>query len=225
MRRSGLVATVLIGAAVLALAATAALRDNRLAFTLGVTSAGPVAELPEGQRACQRGVAVPPDGGFDRVRLALGTYSRPGPPVSVTVEDAVTGARVAGGRLEGGYPDIGQRDSHVVPVGEVAEGRRVSVCVANEGPGRVAVYGNAGIASRTTSLEVEGKPVDLDMNLVFETDERATASLLPAMAERASLFRAAWVGPWTYAVLAALVLGAVPALLVRALAAAEREPE
>jgi len=45
----------------------------------------------------------------------------------------------------------------------------------------------------------------------------------PAIADRAALFRAAWVGPWTYLVLALLVLVAVPVLLVRAVATAERD--
>ena len=107
----------------------------------------------------------------------------------------------------------------------MAEGRRISVCLANQGARRVAVYGNAGIASRTTTATVAGRPVDADMNLAFETKARSIASLWPAMAARAALFRPRWVGAWTYALLAALVLAAVPALLARALVTAEREPE
>jgi hypothetical protein len=81
----------------------------------------------------------------------------------------------------------------------------------------VAVFGNAGIASRPTTAAVAGKPVDADLNVAFERDPRSLLSLAPAIAERAALFRAGWVGLWTYALLAALMLLAVPALLVRAL--------
>jgi hypothetical protein len=220
MRRGALVA--LFAVAVLALALTAAVRGNRLAFTLGVASAGPAAMLEAHDRACQRGIVVPPDGGFDSVRLMLGTDFRLGPPVTVTVHDAAGGAAIARGRLPGGYPDIARAPSHGIRVGDVAEGRRITVCVENEGPNKVAVYGNAGAASGTTSATVRGEAVDTDLNLVFETRERSMLSLLPALAERAELFKAGWVGPWTFALLAGLVLVAVPALLVRAVAAAGR---
>ena len=222
MRSAGCVAAILAALAVLALAASATLRGERLAFTLGVTSGGPVAVVEPGSRVCQRDVIVPQGGGFDRVRLSLGTYQRPGPPVDLIVRDA-GGATLARGALRGGYPDIAQAPSHSVRVGEVGDERRIDVCVANEGSRRVAVYGNAGIASQTSSAELDGQPQEYDLNLAFETRERSIAALWPAMADRAALFRAAWVGPWTYLVLALLVLVAVPALLVRALAVTDRD--
>ena len=49
------------------------------------------------------------------------------------------------------------------------------------------------------------------------------ASLIPAMLDRAALFRAQIVDAWTYVLLALLVVLAVPALLAGALRAAERD--
>jgi len=223
MRSGARVAAGLCAVAVIALAVTLLLRSDRLAFTLGVTNGGPVAVVKPGQQACQGVIDVPQDGGFDRVRLSLGTYFRPGPPVLVTVSEPGK-APFASGRLAGGYPDLARAPSHTVRVGEVGERRRIVVCVRNEGARKVAVYGNAAIASPTTAT-VGGKPLNGDLNLAFETKPRSIASLWPAMAHRAALFRARFADAWTYALLAALVLLAVPALLVRGLAAAEREPQ
>jgi hypothetical protein len=224
MRSVSRLAAALFALVVLVLALTLALRSNGLAFTLGVSNGGAVAPLRPGQQACQGVIVVPEEGTFDRVRFSVGTFFRPGPPLAVTVKEDQ--GRVLGrGRLPGGYADIARTSSQTVRVGEVGVGRRVTVCIANEGTRNVAVYGNAGIASRTTSATVAGKSVDADLNLAFETKPRSIASLWPAIADRAALFRAQLVGPWTYALLAALVLLAVPALLARALVAAAREAE
>ncbi len=60
--------------------------------------------------------------------------------------------------------------------------------------------------------------------LEFQRAEpRSLAGLLPAMFDRAALFRAEWVGAWTYWVLALLCVFAVPLLLVRALRSAVRD--
>jgi hypothetical protein len=61
------------------------------------------------------------------------------------------------------------------------------------------------------------------MGITLNREKRSLIALLPDMAERASVFRAGWVGPWTYLVLALLVLVAVPALLARGLARAGAE--
>ncbi|MEA2352153.1 MAG: hypothetical protein QOJ14_567, partial [Thermoleophilaceae bacterium] len=48
-------------------------------------------------------------------------------------------------------------------------------------------------------------------------------SLMPAALRRAELFRPGWLHTWAYWVLAVSLLIAVPGLLARALAGAERE--
>src|SRR5918999_358678 len=61
---------------------------------------------------------------FERVRLVVGTFGRPGPPLRV----AVTGG--TGGEVAGGYADNSTVEA---AVGEVPAGGRLRVCVRNAG--------------------------------------------------------------------------------------------
>jgi hypothetical protein len=153
--------------------------------------------------------------------LKLGTYHRPGPAVAVEVRDATTHRVLRQGRIAAGYPDIAQAPDHSVRVGSLAPGHRIEVCVLNRGDRRVAVYGNAGAASRTSSASRDGKPIDADMTLEFRRSPRSVASMLGDIAGRAGLFKGGWTGAWTFWVLGLLVLGAVPALLVQAARSAQ----
>ena len=73
-----------------------------------------------------------------------------------------------------------------------------------QSPARV-LYGNADAAARASSAYADGKPTGSDLALEFQrTEPRTLAGLLPAMFERAALFRAQWVGAWTYWLLALL---------------------
>jgi hypothetical protein len=216
---------VIAAAGLLALAATALVTHHRQAFTLGVVNGIPVA-VGAGSEICQFPITVPRNGDFDGVTFSLGTDKRPGPAVDVTVRDGDdTGPPLARGRLDAGYPDLDRVPSHTVWVGRVAAGRTVAVCLANHGPRRVHVMGNAGAASRTSNATIDRKSQGLDINVAFERrTPRSVASLVPAMLDRAALFRAGWVGAWTYVLVGILVLLVVPALLIRAVALAEREP-
>jgi hypothetical protein len=218
-----LIGVVALGA--IALTLVAATSRDQLAFTLGVTNGLVAADLRSGDVACQAPVAMPDaDATFDRVVFSLGTYRRPGPPVDVTLRPARGGPVLAQGQLAGGYPDVDRAPSQAVVVGHVSSRAPMRVCLRNRGPGKVAVYGNAGIASRTSSATVDGKAVQTDLNLRFERFEpRSLLSLAGAMARRAALFRASWFGAWTYALAALLVLVAVPTLLVLALRTAAAE--
>lgn len=219
MPRRALIACCVLAA--LALLGAALLGDTPRAFTLGVTNGAVAADLRPGKVVCQSPIAVPPDGEFDRVKLSLGTHRRPGPAIDVAVIPAAGGAPLGRGRLAAGYPDVDRAPSHTIAVGEVDAGQRVAVCVANHGSRKVAVYGNADAANRTSTATLDGKPLKTDLNLAFEREPRSLATLAPAIADRASLFRAAWVGPWTYVLLLAVAVLAVPVLLVRALRTAE----
>jgi hypothetical protein len=90
----------------------------------------------------------------------------------------------------------------------------------------VAVYGQPTIASPYTNATLNGQLSSVDIWLELRAEKRTLMSLLPTMAERASLFRAGWVTPLVYLLLAlALVIGA-PLLLARAVgwaAAADAE--
>jgi hypothetical protein len=217
MRRPVVVLIAVCAAAVLALALTGLTTRERRAFTLGVASAGPVLTLQPGQEVCQVPIAIPDhDAGFDRVAFVLGTRSL---PVDVTVA-ALTGAVVGRGRLQAGHAGGAQS----VAVGRVTTTKPLRVCLRDAGTGRLVFYGNGDAASRTSTAAIDGKPVHTDISLVFERAEpRSALSLVPAFFARVSLWRATWVGAWTYWLLGAVVLFAVPALLAFTLRSALRE--
>jgi len=212
----------LVGGLLVVLLAAVLIRPS-LAFTLGVTNDGVAVAVPPGHSVCQRPIAVPPHGSFDRVRFSLGTYFRPGPPIRLRVLDDTGGQVLGSALLRGGYPDIARAPVHTLRVGEIDTGRPLRVCLANEGDRPVAVYGAVGAAHAPSSAYLDGRLRRNDLNLAFERAPRSLLSALPVMAERASLFRPGWVGPWTYGVALALVAIAVPALLALSLAGLRRE--
>jgi hypothetical protein len=203
--------------------AIAGLREKSLAFTLGVVPAIAVAPLQPAGEICQQPIGVPPGAGFDRVRFVLGTYNRRGPRLAVTVRDAQTNAILGQGALPGGYGDIAQEPSHEVAVGHVPADRAVSVCIANRGDRKVAVWGNADIAAPGTVATRDGAPQGYDLTLVFLRKPRPLLTEAGAIAQRAVVFKPDWMGAWTVWLLWALVVVAVPALLVRAAAGALRK--
>jgi hypothetical protein len=206
-----LLAVVLCGMPALVLVGATERRD--LAFTLGVTYQEPVAQAP-GDELCQSPIEVPES--FRAIRIAVGTFGRPGQPLRIEARDP-DGRRGALGHLRGGYAD---NDVHTVPVGEVMRGRHIEVCVTNEGSRRIALYGSGALANRSSEAQLNGHAIDKDVAIDFvRGDSVSVLSLAGEMAERASLFHGAWVGPWTIWLLAALVGAGVPVLLVLALRA------
>jgi hypothetical protein len=217
-------------AGVLGLALAAIFGERSQAFTLGVTRAATTKVAPDGE-VCQSPVAVPAAAAFDGVTFAVGTQQRPGPPLEVTVREAdltrpgaLDGAVLARGTLDRGYPDVDRAPEHTVWLQRVPDEQTVAVCIRNRGRHPAFVYGNADIAARTSTAFLDGQPTGNDLALEFDRREpRSLASLVPAMVDRAALFRAGLIGPWTYWLLGGLVLLAVPALLVRALRSATAE--
>jgi hypothetical protein len=224
MRRAALLTAAIAVAGILAAGVTALADSRRDAFTLGVPATWTgLVKLRQGGEVCQAPIAVPKGGDFDAVRFALGTEGHPGPQLEVLVREARGGAVIGRGGLAAGYPDSAVTPNHTVAVGHVPAGRTIAVCLANKGSKRVFVYGNAGAASRSSEAMADGRVLPLDMDLVFVRSEpRSLLALMPDVLHRAALFRAGWVGTWTYFLLAALVLLAVPALLARAVGAATR---
>jgi hypothetical protein len=223
-RRALALAAGLAAAAILLLAVLGLTERRSQAFTLGVVN-GPFLEVAPGHEACQAPIAVPAHADFDGVTFSLGTGGQgAGPPVAVSVRDAGGDAVLARGTLAGGYPDVDRAPSHTVWTDRVRSGQQVSVCLANRGERPVFVFGNADASARSSQASLDGAPAALDLNLSFERrSPPSLAALTPAMFERAALFRGQWVGAWTYALLAVLVLVLVPALLVRAMVLAGRD--
>jgi hypothetical protein len=207
----GLVATVAVGAT----------QGSGLVYSLGATPANPLFELAPGDRSCQSPIIVPGGDRFDRVSFAVGTSGRPGPELEVLVLDDRTRERLAAGTLAGGYADRDEQPLQTVAVGDVETDAWLRICIVNRGHRRAIVYGQPGIASPNTSARVNGTAVDADMALFLEQDERSLIALLPTMLERAATFRAGWITPAVYAVLALLVLVAAPVALAFAVGRAE----
>src|SRR4051794_17786973 len=215
MRSVRLIVVGLTAAAVLALAVVAVAQRTSLAFTLGVARAAAVARLAPGEEACQQPIDVPSGGAFDRV--ALGVSGRAA--LRLTVRGAGGGV-LATGTLAGGSPGVARR---VRLDRTVRASQRLAVCIENRGPGRLGVYGDADLATRTSTAAKDGRPLRRDLSLVFERAPRSVASEVPTMLSRAALFRFPGLGAWAYVVLAVLLVAGGPLLLIRAVEGASTE--
>lgn len=210
---------LLTAVALAALAIAAATTKTTLAFTVGVLSSFPSPSIEAGHETCQKPLAVPPDGEFDRVDFEVGDYGRKhGPALDVFVRH-LDGRRfpTRHGVLPAGYPDVAIQQRHVVRVGPVPAGAVVEVCVRNRGPHPVALFGNGDAAATASSGYIDGSPIAFDLDFVLRRPARSFATELPAILDRAALFRPPWVSPALYWVLLALLVTAVPLLLGRAL--------
>jgi hypothetical protein len=221
MRSAVLTLLGLCLAGVLAVLVVGGARETRMAFTAGVSSAGAQAAIAPGQTGCQGPLDVPEGGSFDAVEVVLATGALPGAPARVTVVDTATGRVLARGRLPGGYLGTAQQRIAVDP--RVPEGRSIRVCLKNTGAIPIVPMGNGDAASPPSTYTRNGQPQGVDIAMRFQTRPRSLLSQFGLIADRAALFRAGWVGPWTYWLLAALLALGVPALLAFALARAGRE--
>jgi hypothetical protein len=215
-------AVFLVGLA--AVAAVASAQKSDLEYSLGVKPALEAVRLPKGAEACQAPVRPPSGTTFDRVGFLLTTPNAPGPPVRVTVREAGTERELGSGRLAGGYGDWDPLDprEHVVDVGLVRTDAPLEICLENAGSKPVGVIGQAGAASPPTAATLNGAALDTDITFNLRSDEQTSlAALLPQIAERAARFRAGWVSPILYLVLAIGILVVAPLLLARGLARAD----
>lgn len=186
---------------VLAVVVAALLDDRETAFTVGLPPVRIAAELQPGERACRADVDVPAE--FSRVRLFTASFGRPGPRLTVAAGDSR-------GTVAAGYPDNSAVEASLEGV---AEGERIEVCVTNEGDGRVALLGSPPDTSPPHLADADLEP---ELGVAFlRAEPSSMAALVPQAFERASLFRPAWVGPWTFWLLL-LVAAGVPALLMAA---------
>jgi hypothetical protein len=107
----------------------------------------------------------------------------------------------------------------------VPEGSQVSVCIANRGIRRVALYGGGDAAHVPSTASINEKPVNADVTMRFLYDRpRSLLRLAPEMMQRATLFAPGWMSGGTLWALLGLVAFAVPGLLTYAVARAGDEP-
>jgi hypothetical protein len=215
-RRAAAGFVVVLAVGLVAVAILGLTRGSSLVYSLGVSAAGPALAVAPGSVACQAPISVPDGAEFDRVAMTLSTYERPGPELTAEVRTVDGGRRLAEGTLQAGYRD----GPAVIEVGRVGTRTPLEVCLRNAGSGPVAVYGQPTIASPRTNATLDGKELGIDMAITLNREQRSFLALLPTMADRASLFRAGWVGPFTYLILALLVVIGAPLLLLRGIAGA-----
>jgi hypothetical protein len=147
---------------------------------------------------------------FDRVGFSVASLDS---PVRAAVVDARSNRTLASGRLAAG----GGGPAHVVRVGGVRTRAPVQVCIVNDGTKTLSLYGQVAAASSHTTGTLNGSDAGVDFAFTLRREPRSMISLLPTMADRAALFRAGWVTPAVYLVLALLILVIAPLLLMRGL--------
>ena len=202
MRRGLATLAAVAALGVLAVLIAALLDDRETAFTVGLPPVRIAAELQPGERVCRTDTDVPAE--FSRVRLFAASFGRPGPRLGVAAGDSR-------GTVAAGYPDNSAVEANM---DAVPEGERIDLCVTNEGGSRVALRGSP---PDTPPPSLGDPNLEAQIGVGFLRDEPSSmATLVPAAFERASLFRPAWVGPWTFWVLLVLVAAGVPALLMAA---------
>jgi hypothetical protein len=168
--------------------------------------------LTAGQQACQAAELVPAD--TAALRLTIGTYGSPGPPVTASATDAA-GRVVTSGRLAPGW-----REGVVsIPVRRVTAARAPArVCLTDAAPagtpGRIAIAGVRGDPGFT--ILVAGTPEPgVRVRIDYMRPGRETwLQMLPTLAERLSLGKSGLVRHWAWV--------AVPLLMVLAIALALR---
>ena len=141
-----------------------------------------VAALGPGQQACQDGELLPAD--TSAVRLTIGTYGLPGPPLQVTF----TGPHGEAAELGVGSPAAGARGSCGIPIAHVCHAhrrRRVPAC-ATSGPQRIALAGD--LPDPGYDMQVAGHAVEGRLRYDYlRPGSESWLELLPAIVHRLSL--------------------------------------
>jgi hypothetical protein len=185
----------LIAAAVVVAAATVVLlgtrSEPRLAGSNGVDAGSFVVTVPAGRRHCQRDQFVPADA--DRMRMTIGSYRRPMPPIVVTVAGP-DGRSLVNRRAT--PPEQGVVE---LPLGLTTQAplRRATVCLTPEGR-RIALAG----FNKDPRIEWLRPGSESELGL--------TGTIL----HRFGIGKPGWMGGWTLA-LAALLVAAVWVLTAR----------
>jgi hypothetical protein len=168
-----------------------------------VTVSGAQLEVPGGGRRCQRAEFIPAQS--RGLRVYMNAFGGTGGPVEVTIS--------AGGRVEGATLPRPRRDGPVsVRIPEVPRDAVGTVCFANRGTRRVALAGD--LTEYHPDRPRRSDPRE-DVRLDWLREERTSLlSFAPVAARRFALFKAGWIGPWTFYALLAATLGLGAAALV-----------
>jgi hypothetical protein len=228
MRRGRAVAAVIalvVAAVVAAELVAAAGNSTKTVLDVGVLPIYPIAPMKPGATACQQPLGITES--FDRVRVNVGTFGKPGPPLLISVLDQDTKTELGSARVEPGWVDDGTAQN--VNVGTIKPDRLVAICIRNEGRVTAYVYGNIyggdmgqgplGVAPTNSSnyLVVDQVPLRGDMSITLSSSrERSLLSRIPTVLRHAGAFKPPWVDAWTFWLLGLLIVLAAPFALWKA---------
>ena len=144
---------------------------------------GPVTQLRGGAQHCQEEELVPGDSGA--LDLAVGTYGRPTPEITVTVTDPERGL-VSRGRLPAGRHE-GRVAIPIDRIDRTMPGQRL--CIRTGAGGRTLLYGRGGRVRLAW----------------LRPGSESRLAMLPTIAHRFGLAKLNPFGPWLLAVVAGLM--------------------
>jgi hypothetical protein len=202
-QRSALVTFAAVSALGLgALVLAAAIGAPWTAFSLEVQSAVPVAAVAPGQTACQKPIDAVAS--FTALTTWVAVDSPPGARIEITVFDARNNRPLAFGQLRAGFGTEAERSTSLSA--PVRSGQTIGVCLRNAGTSPVSLIGST--ANPTSgNLKIDGKLPAGAASLVFLTKRGSLFARLATVFKRAALFHPGWVGPWTFWLLLAAMLG------------------
>jgi 4-amino-4-deoxy-L-arabinose transferase-like glycosyltransferase len=187
-----------------AVVAQLAHETTRLAGSNNVRPDEFVVTTKDRARLCQRHEALFEQTAF--VRMTIGTYGRPGPPLTVSWQKE--GHELTRAELPAGWRDGVVRIplAHPPPasVGDV------TVCFQTTEPARLAWAGESVDRPQGATVDAKRRPGKLSM--VSElSDKRSLFDMLSSAASRYQAGNTSWFGEWTFWGLIAVLLGALAA--------------
>jgi len=165
----------------------------------GTNSIAPRYALPgltPGHRICMKGLTLPGDA--NGIDLLLATAPGRPAPVTLTVD--------AGGRKQVAHSAAPASGAFGGQFHFAAIGRTVpaSACLTTARP-LVQESGMLGASGGSGAAFLDGKPIGM-LSVKYLRPGRSLLAALPSGARHASLFRAGFVGAWTYWLMAAVLL-------------------
>ncbi len=166
---------------------------------VGTNSTGSRFSLPgpaPGQRLCTLGLTLP--GNANAIRIQIGAAQ--GAPAPATLRLAAGGqTRVSKGTVPPG------RFGAVFPFRPIGHEARARWCLTSSRP-IVAGLGDVSANNYGGITTIDGKGVGLLNVAYLKLPSRSLVDALPAAARHASVFRAGFVGAWTYWLLVPIIL-------------------
>ncbi len=208
-------------ALVIALVVVGARRQPQIASTDRVPNYTFVTEVFAGQQLCQAKEIVP--AGTAALRMTIGTYGKPGPPLAIAVTAPVPGAparRITSGDLAEGW----RQGVISLPVSHVAQTHApATVCIANRGAWPVAIAGTTPPAHYGFADTLNGQALPSEVRIDYMLPGHPSwFSMLGTLAQRMTFGKGTYVG-WMAWIAPLLLMLALAAVVVRVLLRAERD--